>query len=242
MGRLKISTSRLGVPENQKSNRKALKFFGYVIGILLFLIAVMVTFVYIEKFIRAQLLPVGEANSIAWSASLSSYWGAILGGLISGLIALGGTFIMIRYYRQSDIQNKINENKPFINISVKSWCSSNERNPVLFELGSGERISFIELAIKNIGKGFAQTLVYYNGANIGGVAFRHTLEQASQLEKTCFVKLKYDLTSNKNMTFGIMFMDCFSNEYIQTFEISVESDGSATISCNYPQLTLAALK
>jgi hypothetical protein len=242
MGRLKISASRLGVPENQKVSRKALKFCVYVIGILLFLIAVMVAFVYAEKFIRAQLLPVGEANATAWSASLSSYWGAVFGGLISGLIALGGTFIMIKYYRQADIQNKINENKPFINISVQSWCSSNERNPILFELGSGKQISFIELAIKNIGKGFAQILAYYNGENIGGVAFRHTLEQATQLEKTYFVKLKYDLMSNKNMTFGIMFMDCFSNEYIQTFEISFESNGSASISCNYPQLTIAALK
>lgn len=242
MGKLKISTSRLGIPQERKNGCKVLKFFGYVIGIALFLAALIAVFVYAEKYIRGQLLPLGEVNSTAWSSSLSSYWGAIFGGLISGFIALGGTFIMIRYYRQSDIQNKINENKPFINIYIKSWCTTNERNTILFKLGEGEHSTFIELAFKNIGKGFAQVLAYYDGSNLGGTTFRYTLEQGAQLEKTYYVELKYNSESIRDLSFGIMFMDCFSNEYIQTFEIYVESSGSATISCNYPQLTLAALK
>jgi len=72
--------------------------------------------------------------------------------------------------------------------------------------------------------------------------YRKQLEQGAQLEKTYYVELKYNSESIHDLSFGIMFMDCFSNEYIQTFEISVESSGSASISCNYPQLTLAALK
>lgn len=238
---MKISINRLGVPQQSKTG-KVKKTICAIIGIVVFLLVAIVAFIVIESFIRQKLLPAGDTNVVTWSASLASYWGAVLGGIVSGLIALGGTFIMINYYRQSDIQNKMNENRPFINISVQSWCSTNERNPILFSLGKGEKSTFAELSFKNIGKGFAQLLVYYDGSNFGGNAFRYTLEQGTQLEKAYYIELKYDLENINNLSFAIMFMDCFSNEYIQTFDISVESIGSVTVSCNYPQLTLSSLK
>ncbi|WP_312942857.1 hypothetical protein [Oscillibacter sp.] len=173
---MKISINRLGVPQQSKTG-KVTKTICVIIGIVVFLLVAIVAFIVIESFIRQKLLPAGDTNVVTWSASLASYWGAVLGGIVSGLMALGGTFIMINYYRQSDIQNKMNENRPFINISVQSWCTTNERNTILFKLGEGEHSTFIELAFKNIGKGFAQVLAYYDGSNLGGTVFRSTLEQ-----------------------------------------------------------------
>ena len=248
MQKNKIQISRLGIKQKSNSKNIIIKSISVFALVALLSFLFIKGFKYFEQHIRnAYLVNGGDGSSLTtWTSSLASYWGGILGGAVSGLIALGGTFIIINYYRKSDLSNRRIENQPFLNIYVKSKSTQLSNEEVLFELGEGEKCIYIKVSIKNIGKGFAQTLVYYDGGNFGGNAFRNTIESGAILEKEYVIKVKYRDNSVEE-SFAIIFMDCFLNEYIQSFEITVAYDSkivveSTKLLCNYPELTATAFK
>ncbi|MGX8710942.1 MAG: hypothetical protein ACQGTM_11940 [bacterium] len=248
MRKSKVEISRMGIKQESHMGKTILK----ATGIILLAVIAVALFIFgfrcLELHIRNEyLINTGDGSSVAtWISSLASYWGGILGGAVSGLLALGGTFIIINYYRKSDLTNKRLENQPFLNIMVKSKSNQPPKESVLFELGSGNMCIYIQIVIKNIGRGFAQTLVYYDGSNFGGNEFRNTIESGRELDKQYVIKIKYKDSSVRE-AFGIMFMDCFSNEYIQSFEITADYDdkvamNNLNILCDYPSLTATAFK
>jgi hypothetical protein len=239
---LRIRVSRLGIEQKNTLRSKLIKLLIYaIIGIVVSIISYQF-FIYIEGMLREHISLNGEGSINAWVSSLGSYWGGILGGAVSGIIALGGTFIVINYYRKSDLENRRLTNNPFIYIEVLKQQTQPFESKELFELGKGNMQIYVEINIKNIGKNFAQTLAYYDGSNCGGKEFRHTIESGSRLDANYNIKLNHEKNFPASLKFSLMVMDCFSNEYIQTYEIYVEENKTINISCNYPVLTLASLK
>lgn len=248
MRKNRIEISRMGIKQESHFGKNILKIIGIIVLVLIAFLLFVLGFKYLEQHIRNEyLINTGDGSSVAtWISSLASYWGGILGGAVSGLIALGGTFIIINYYRKSDLANKRIENQPFLNIVVKSKSNQPPDEGVFFELGKGDMCIYIQIVIKNIGKGFAQTLVYYDGSNFGGNEFRNTIESGKELDKEYVIKVKYKDSSVKE-SFSIMFMDCFLNEYIQGFEITANYDSeiamkNVNVLCDYPSLTATAFK
>ena len=244
---MKLHIMRYGLEENKKRQWPTILL---SIGLILLVVVGVVCFsMRLESYIRPNISAMPEMAS-TWTSSLPSYWGGIIGGMISGLIALIGTFLIIRYYKKSDTNNKIAENCPFIKIE-KQACSTSipSGQTQLFSLGKGKNRLYIQFSLNNIGKGYAQTLAYYDGTNIGGKKFSYTLEAGKLFDRKFLVEILYNNDDTIECSYAIMFLDCFGNEYLQeyrftenTYEIKEQNVKMVEIESFYPKLTSQRLK
>ena len=67
----------------------------------------------------AELSVDNDANA-AWIGSLASYWGGILGGIFSGIIAVIGVFYTIQFTREADRRKERQGIQPFLNVKIVS--------------------------------------------------------------------------------------------------------------------------
>lgn len=232
---MKITMKRFGVTYNPRRERQAknrmtkhiIMFFCFFIAISAFLA------VGLELFIRNRIicLSVNDTINSAWIGSLASYWGGIIGGAISGIFAFGGVFFTIRYYKESDEQKVKEELQPFLLVTT----GANQEVASGFELGpkydEKKATKKIIVTIKNIGNGFANTLVVHTGFNTGGMAYNKVIS-AGESEYLFFMIDPNDFA--KGMSFGIQYIDAKRNEYIQEYMIK-ESHGHIYIECGYPE-------
>ena len=109
-----VNVERFGI-ETKKKNK--LLFFIMAVVILLALIAlVLIVSVSVQLTIRDSIasLSIDNDANATWVSSLASYWGAIIGGVISGVLSVIGVALTIRYYRSSDeVKNRL-EHMPFL--------------------------------------------------------------------------------------------------------------------------------
>ncbi len=95
-----------------------------------------------------------------------------------------------------------------------------------------EKQKTINVAIKNIGHGFAKTLVIHTGFNIGGLAFNKVIT-IGDCTYTYFVLNKDSLKDG--ISFALQYIDSMANEYMQEYTIKAEHS-TINIECGYPQL------
>ena len=169
-----------------------------------------------------------------WDASIPSYWGGIIGGVISGTLAFLGVFYTIRYYKESDAKKERASVQPFLMVDI---CSD-ERNEAYFGFTVGEvscdtrKTKTFCAEIKNVGNGFAKTIVIYTGACLGGAAFSRVINAGDS------VYLNFCIDSDSvfdGQQFSIRYVDSMANEYLQKYVIKREYV-TDTIECGYPQL------
>ncbi|GAU78536.1 hypothetical protein [Fusibacter sp. 3D3] len=238
MSKNKFTMTRLGHQYKTKNRNK-----NYILELILLMLLIVLIFDSykgFDNYIREilQIKSYSSENISTWISSLSSYWGGILGGLVSGIISFFGILITIRYYRSNDVINKILENQPFLNLKVVSVLNSNDnnllKNDYLCELGIGKHSVDVLIEIENIGKNFARTLVYHNGNNIGGFAFNHVINSGMKLDRTVYIKVNFnDFNEIKN--FQLQYFDCFMTEYIQNFTFNIKNQKEKlSIECDYP--------
>lgn len=109
--------------------------------------------------------------------SVASYWGGIIGGVVSGILSFLGVFYTIRYYKESDAQKERAAIQPFLLVEL----AQDPRHELStgFSLGNRtddkEKKKTINVIIKNIEHGFAKTLVIHTGFNVGGNAFNRVI-------------------------------------------------------------------
>lgn len=149
-----------------------------------------------------------------WSASVASYWGGIIGGVVSGVLAFLGVFYTIRYYKDSDAQKERAAVQPFLFVKI----GQDNRYELSKGFGLGdvpkkkEKQKEIRVSIQNIGNGFATTLVIHTGVNIGGLAFNKVIP-VGECAYTFFVVDPENLKDG--LHFGLQYIDSMTNEYIQ---------------------------
>lgn len=174
-------------------------------------------------------LAVNDTINSTWIGSLASYWGGIIGGLISGTLGFIGVFYTIRYYKESDEQKEKTAIQPFLNMTVEAGGKATRG----FSLGKAredKKTLKVNVNIKNIGNGFANTLVVNTGANYGGLAFNNVIEVRESID--LFFKVNED-ELKAGLQFGIQYIDSMRNEYIQKYDIKKEDRG-VKIECGYP--------
>ena len=84
--------------------------------------------------------------------------------------------------------------------------------------------------IKNIGNGFANTLVVHTGANFGGLAFNNVITVGESIN--LFFMVDED-ELKEGLHFGIQYIDSMRNEYIQEYDMKKEYS-SIKIESGYP--------
>lgn len=230
---MRMIFERLGLPHNpqkdKKSNDKLIR--NIVCFLLAFIaISVLVTLI-IEGLIRGSVakLAVNDAIDSTWIGSLASYWGGIIGGLSSGTLAFIGVFYTIRYYKESDEQKEKAAIQPFLNITVESEGKATHGFS-LGKVGEDKKPLKVNVNIKNIGNGFANTLVVHTGANYGGLAFINVIEVRESID--LFFMVNED-ELKAGLQFKIQYIDSMRNEYIQKYDIKKE-DSEIKIECGYP--------
>lgn len=230
---MNITATRFGksfIPgEEKKQKRKT--FASIVLFLICAVVIVSIVTIILENVIRCYVVAGQEET---WAASIASYWGGIIGGVVSGILSFLGVFYTIRYYKESDAQKERAAVQPFLMVELGRDSKSETRNG--FGLGERtddkEKQKTINVAIRNIGNGFAKTLVIHTGINAGGIAFSKVINVGDSVY-TYFVVNKENIFDG--LSFGLQYIDSMTNEYIQEYELR-EEHGSIIIDCGYPQL------
>ena len=230
---MKIKMQRFGKPYEPGKERRKKRNSLIVVLVFLFIAIVLVALVSIgiETVIRHRVVLGLEET---WAASVASYWGGIIGGGVSGILAFLGVFYTIRYYKESDAQKERAAVQPFLMVDLGQDPKYEQGHG--FSLGNQtddkEKQKTINVAIKNIGNGFAKTLVIHTGYNVGGFAFNKVIT-VGDCTYTFFVLNKDSLKDG--LSFALQYIDSMTNEYIQEYIIKEESS-AVVIECGYPQL------
>lgn len=225
---------RFGKPFNPNDRRKdKRKAHARVIIFLILAIAVVSAgTIYIESIIKGY---VTDGQEATWTASIASYWGGIIGGMVSGVLAFLGVFYTIRYYKESDAQKERAAVQPFL--MIDTCVDSRHEASIGFGIGTRteeqEKHRHVDVKIKNIGHGFAKTLVIRtNQTGIGGHEFNRVIN-VGECMHTYFVLNKDD--ASEIFSFSLQYIDSMTNEYIQNYELKVDH-GRVEIESGYPQL------
>ena len=128
---MKVTFKRFGLPYNpQKDKKNKNKIIRHIVWFLFAFIAISVLLtLVVEALIRISIakLAINDTIDSTWIGSLASYWGGIIGGMISGTLAFIGVFYTIRYYKESDEQKeKADEIGNVLNKVVEAAYTANE--------------------------------------------------------------------------------------------------------------------
>lgn len=235
----KITVTRLGYDVNNKKKNSQLKYWFLVI--LLIAILFLLT-IKVEEYLRVIYsgTKYGESNIGTWLSSIASFWGAIIGGVIAGIISVVGIMITIRYYRNADYNNKMFENQPFINVTIKNTymdeINKKLKDKRVIIYGDGKKTKYVNFHIENIGKNFARMSIYkHKYTNFGGISFNEIIKANEILDSDLIIQINYDEIDS--IEFEFQFFDCFRNEYSQTYEIiNIDNKEKININSNYPIL------
>ena len=232
---MKIKMKRFGLPFNpQKERSDRNKITNQIIAFLcIFVIIAIILAIFFSLKLRNYVAcySIDETIDSVWIGSLASYWGGIIGGVFSGAFAFLGVFYTIKYYKESDMQKERASIQPFLLVTI----GAHKDIPKGFSLGpnSGkEKNKEIKVTIKNIGNGFANTLVVHTGFNLGGFAY-NKLIQVNEAEYLFFMANSEEIQTG--VSFQIQFIDSMRNEYIQEYKM-IEKNGNIDIECGYPGL------
>lgn len=150
--------------------------------------------------------------------------------MISGVFAFLGVFFTIKYYKKSDEKKEKAAIQPFLLVTVGADKDVKNGFTLCPESDEKKATEEIKVTIKNIGNGFANTLVVYTGFNLGGFAYNKVIS-VDESEYLFFRSNPDDL--GKGLCFEIQYIDAMRNEYIQEYEI-IKEYGHIDIKCGYP--------
>ena len=196
--------------------------------VILLMLVVGIPFA-LEKHIRNNVLTGYEDT---WAASEGSYWGGIVGGVISGTLACIGVFATIRYYRESDIKKERAAVMPFFKAREEEY---NIDYDYVYLPRDNERAQsckgHVAIAIQNIGNGFAhvEDIRCKEDKTESYVGLTLTKDQGMHL----FLMTK-DANSIDEIVL-IRFQDSMSNCYVQSIHIQNGRNG-IVIKYEYPLL------
>lgn len=230
---MKISFQRFGKPyePGKEKQKKRISLLRVIVFLIIAIVIIALLSIGIEVAIR-HCVVIGQEET--WAASVASYWGGIIGGAFSGILAFLGVFYTIRYYKESDAQKERAAVQPFLMVEL----DQNPRRDLRTGYSLGDKLDdkdnqkTINVTIKNIGNGFAKTLVIHTGSNIGGLAFNKVIN-VGDCAYTYFVLNKENLKDG--LSFALQYIDSMTNEYIQEYTIKTEPS-TINIECGYPQL------
>lgn len=217
---------------NKKAEIKNDQKMGYTILIILvgLLIIVIPTVLIYFKIERS----VGIEGEDVLATTLASYWGAIIGGILSGALSFFGVFCTIRYYKKSDEQKQRASVQPFLFAEI---VDSTEFEPNLIT-GLGKSLperseqKEINIKISNIGNGFAKLQLMISGVSEEVFDFPEVLK----IDETIYLKIIISIHDLLEPTdFSIQYIDSMTNKYIQKFIIRSEV-ALIDIESDYPQL------
>ena len=231
MSGLKIEESRFG-KKNKNKKRNICK---YIILYIVFVIIALAIAVAVVNFINCSFnnLQVKDSLTSTWLGSVASYWGGVIGGIISGTFTVVGVILTIRYYRQSDSKKERIKHMPFITADIieRKHISTEKidlskailvTNPNTKENDKGTNQTLFRIVFENIGAGFAHTLIINTGDTLGGTEFSKLIKISTEKSNNSVeieIKAYNKEIDSNDANFALRYIDCMTNEYIQIYSI-----------------------
>ena len=214
------------------------------VRILILVVAVCAVVLTIQSLIKDNVESLAVTNDLnsTWISSVASYWGGVVGGVISGTLTIVGVVWTIKYYKDSDSSKTRVEHMPFLMFELKEIFETGDENrkgETIYTIDrSGEseiETVLCRMKISNIGRDFASVLVLHTGENLSGVMYHELLKAGDS--KEVGLKILYDKNiDKKEISFGIQYIDCMRNEYIQKYSLCWSDDiNDMRIEQGYPQ-------
>ena len=244
MKSFEINMKRFG--KNQSKKKKS-KWKNVIIPSVLLIIIFVGCAYKVENLIQSSVVKLSVDNDVnaTWIGSLASFWGGILGGIFSGIIAVFGVFYTIQFTRGAD-RNKLRQSiQPFLNVNkvTSQYNYKNNSDIKQFQISGVNRqddklkpqsLESIYLEITNIGNGFANTITFGTGENYLGIAYKDVFT----INETKIVRLNVPKQKlNEGFIFNILFLDSMANEYVQEYEIRHYQTGEKYyIDVGHPEL------
>lgn len=232
---MKIDIKRFGVEYNplkeEKAKNKMTK--NIIIVLCVFVVFALILTFGFAWLIRNNLACFSANNTIdsLWIGSLASYLGGTIGGILSGAFAFLGVYFTIKYYKESDEQKEKSAIQPFLQVSVNQSIDAHKWYSLGDKSKEKEMTQEIKFNVKNIGNGYASTVVLHTGFVAGGIKY-NKLIATGEIENLCFFCAPDDLENG--ISFGIQYIDAKRNEYVQEYEI-IKKYGTIDIECGYPE-------
>jgi len=124
-----------------------------------FIIMILCAMILVPIFINLLMMfntPITTGDSSVWIGSLSNFWGAIIGGVISGVITLLGVIMTIQSNFKSLEKNKELEFRKEQLIRLYQPCyaqiikyKANHGKHTFYDLNEKEQIDYVDLLLNN---------------------------------------------------------------------------------------------
>lgn len=202
----------------------------YILNVILIIFALFMI-VLISIGIQSILQNAFVVDLATWTSSLPSYWGGVLGGIISGSISFLGVALTIKYYREAARSDNRLKHMPFIHIDLKQAKNAKiedgadeyiiEKRSRYYEVDANNAIE-VDLVLENIGNGFASTLVLHLGKTMGGESYQKIIKVGKKEN----LQLKFYLGDAQHafdISFSLQYVDSMTNEYIQEYTIKCKN-------------------
>lgn len=235
--KFEITESRFG--KKQSKSKKYKQIIPVLIVIILVTLFILFSVIFAEM-IRCNInkLSVDNNTNATWIGSLASYWGGIIGGIFSGIIAIIGVFYTIQFTREADRKKERQGIQPFLNIEIAKIPFSQAKSFQIVDNESSTNevanngFCKIYLSITNIGNGFAKTLTFGTGENFAGVEFSEVFTVNERKEILLSVQTS---KLEEEIEFFIWFVDSMTNEYIQCYKLKQDKTGTGfSLDIGYP--------
>lgn len=246
MNIMKIMYERFGIFKERKNIHWVRKILFFIFFLLFLLVALKFGRVYLQNVIKN--IELTNESVKAWISTSLSFWGSIIASLLSGTLTIIGVWWTIKYYRDSDAKKSRMECMPFLMLEAKCYTDKEvDRDSVddgvhVYEIyskmskdASEEKILYYRMSLRNIGRGFAYTLVIKTGYNYGGIAYRELIQVNDSGEFCLKIHTSKDII-NDYICFGVQYIDCMTNEYIQKYYMKWENKnlGDTKLDYGYP--------
>lgn len=210
--------------------------------IILFCFAVLVMVVIaVNLFEYKTNRPMVDAKETL--GAFSSYYGAIFGGILSGVIAIGGVFLSLYFYQERYREEDIAKVRPFLKLETTNPNLSNKMSYLSF-LYSGLSLTDIKdpvnaaypvvMNAKNIGNGYLKMDRIYA---LGDVNESHGLSYVLGIGDSEEITILIEKSKRSEaFRFVIEYYDSMNNLYEQEYVLKWEETQNYIVESQGPQI------
>lgn len=166
-----------------------------------------------------------------WLGSVASYWGGIIGGIISGTLACTGVVFTIRYYKESDADKERKSVRPFLLVREYTEYVPPKEGVYFIDKDYKNKDS-VRIRIKNIGNGFAHIYSVCYGFDYEE-SYRRIYELGEDGDLSLVIDKEW-LT--EPIISAVKFHDSMGNAYIQEYVWYDRGGRESSITNSDPEL------
>ena len=212
-----------------------------------FLIILFCTLVTILLIIAVSIFDYEKSHSLVDAketlGAFSSYYGAIMGGILSGVLAIAGVFFSLYFYQERFREEDVKKVQPFLKLEATNRGHNHGMVLAGINLTGIEDPSRnaypLEIQAKNIGNGYLKVhSIGFNAKDADNDSLSFVLNVN---EQTTFIINVEKESRLEPFQLIIEFYDSMSNLYMQDYKVDWDDSRGYFVDSDYPRLNFASL-